>query len=117
MGRAQTTSLRAQHAIGFLKCPVSAIANFHAATIVHKWRPNLGQCVAVQIGTQAIYTRFERRKMKREVDFGPVLLRVFSRDGRIVKTKSAYFNKPYLKEAIPKSTDPTVLKKKMNIIF
>ena len=116
MGRAQTTSLRAQSAIGLMKSQVTAIANFHTATFVPKWQPDLGQCVAVQVGTQVIYTRFERRKMKRAVDFGPVLLKTYSKNGRILKMETSYYNRPYLKEAIPKTTDPAVLKKKLNIL-
>ena len=117
MGNAQTSTLRAQNAFGFLGSQVSAIANFHSATVVHQWRPDLGQCVVVQVGTQAIYTRFERRKMKRSVDFGPILLKVFSHDGRIQQTETAYFNKPYLTSAILKTTDPAVLKKKLGIVI
>ncbi len=116
MGNAQTSTLRAQNAFGFLGSQVSAIANFHSATVVHQWRPDLGQCVVVQVGTQAIYTRFERRKMKRSVDFGPILLKVLSHDGRIQQTETAYFNKPYLTSAILKTTDPAVLKKKLGIV-
>lgn len=117
MGNAQTTSLRAQSAMGLFDSQVTAIANFHTATIVPKWQPDLGQCVVVQVGTQAIYTRFERRKMKRAVGFGPILLKTFSKEGRIIKIESLCKNKPYLQEAISKSTDPVALKKRFNIIF
>ena len=54
--------------------------------------------------------------MKRAVGFGPILLKTFSKEGRIVKIESFCKNKPYLKEAISKSTDPAVLKKRLNII-
>lgn len=116
MGRAQTTSLRAQSAIGLMKSQVAAIANFHTATIVPKWQPDLGQCITVQAGTQVIYTRFERRKMKRAVDFGPILLKTYSKNSRILKLESSFYNRPYLKEAIPKTTDPAILKRKLNIL-
>ncbi len=115
MGRAGTTSLRAQHGIGMLGCQITGMANFHTAVVVHKWRPDLGQCITVQVGTCAIYTPFETRKMK-TVDFGPVYLRVLSRKGKIFMTESAFYNTPILKKAIPKSTDINELRKKLGLL-
>ncbi len=116
MGRAQTTSLRAQHAMGYLDCQIAGIANFHAATTVSKWLPELGQCLAIQAGTQVIYTRFERRKMKRNIDFGPIYLRVQSRNGRIFMDERGFFNKPKLEHAISKWTNPAELKTKYKLL-
>jgi len=116
MARAQTTSLRAQHAIGMNGCQITGIANFHTAAVVHEWNSKLGQCVVVQAGTGVIYTRFEERKMKGGVDFGPIMLKVHSYNKRIIKTESAFFNKPFLAEAIPKTTDPDQLRKDLNIL-
>ncbi len=115
MGRAGTTSLRAQHGIGMLGCQITGMANFHTAVVVHKWRPDLGQCITVQVGTLALYTPFETRKMK-TVDFGPVYLRVLSHKGKILMTESAFYNKPILQKAIPKSTDINELRKKLSLL-
>ncbi|MBI2624902.1 MAG: hypothetical protein HYW70_01005 [Candidatus Nealsonbacteria bacterium] len=116
MARAQTTSLRAQHAIDFFRgCQVIGVANFHTAIVVHVWQSNRGQVVASQVGTMALFTPFEQRKMK-IVDFGPVFLRVLSRSGRIVMTESAYFDVPLLKEALPKGQDPAQLKQKLGVL-
>lgn len=115
MGRAATTSLRAQHAIGMLNAQVVGIANFHTAIVVHKWEPNLGQCVVIQVGTHAIYTRFEKRKMKFNVDFGPVVHRATSSHGRIIMTETVYYSKPYLKQPISKFQDINPLRKKLGL--
>ncbi|MBI5045828.1 MAG: hypothetical protein HZC14_02380 [Candidatus Niyogibacteria bacterium] len=115
MGRGQTTS-KAQVAMGLDGCQITGIANFHAAAVVREWWPGLGQQVVVQAGTEVLYTRFERRKMKSGVDFGPIFLRVLSHGQRIVATESAYFNEPLLKEAIKKSTDPDDLRKRLGIL-
>src|SRR3989344_2954363 len=116
MGGAQTTTLRAQKALGLFGAQIAAIANFHTATVVHQWRPDLGQCVALQAGTQVIYTRFERRKMKSSVDFGPIFLSVSSNNKRIFRTACAYFNKPLLLKEIPKFTDPHALKREIGLL-
>lgn len=115
MGRGQTTS-KAQVAMGSDDCHIMGIANFHAAAFVPEWSPKSGQQVVVQAGTEVLYTRFERRKMKPGVDFGPIFLRVLSHEQRIVATESAYFNEPILKEAIKKSTDPDDLRKRLGIL-
>jgi len=119
MGRAQTTSLRAQHAMEAMRmegCQITGIANFHTAAVMHEWNAALGQCVVVQAGTQVIYTRFEKRKMKSGVDFGPIFLRIWSHNKRIVITESAYFNKPLLKYPIKKSTDPDELRRELGVL-
>lgn len=116
MARADTTSLRAQKALDALGTQVVAIANFHVATVVHKWRPDLGQCVAAQAATEVIYTAFEGGKLKK-LDFGPIFLRILSHDKRIYMTESAYFNKPVLQQPIPKWTDVDQLKKSLNLLI
>ncbi|RLC35300.1 MAG: hypothetical protein DRZ76_00445 [Candidatus Nealsonbacteria bacterium] len=113
--RADTTSLRAQKALENSNSQVVGVANFHTATVVHNWYSDRGQCVAVQIGTLVIYTRFEERKTKR-IDFGPVFLRVLSKNQRIIMTESAYFNKPRLKKPLSKWTNLDQLKKNLGIL-
>jgi len=115
MARADTTSLRAQKALDALGTQIVGIANFHVATTVRKWRPDLGQCVAVQAATQVIYTPFEGSKMKK-LDFGPIFLRVLSKDGRIYMDETAYFNKPMLKEPFKKSIDVDQLKDSLGLL-
>ncbi|MEK7121982.1 MAG: hypothetical protein AAB807_00205 [Patescibacteria group bacterium] len=119
MGRTLTTSLRAQHAMEAMRmngCHITGIANFHTAAVVHEWNAVLGQCVVVQAGTQVIYTRFERRKMKSGVDFGPILLKIQSHDKRIITTESAFFNKPFLKKPINKATNPDQLRRDLDVL-
>ncbi|GEM_PF-2753644 len=115
MARADTTSLRAQKALDALGTQVVGIANFHVATTVRKWRPDLGQCVAVQAATQVIYTPFEGSKMKK-LDFGPIFLRVLSHDKRIYMDETAYFNKPMLQEPLKKWIDVDKLKNSLNLL-
>jgi len=115
MARADTTSLRAQKALDALGTQIVGIANFHVATTVRKWRPDLGQCVAVQAATQVIYTPFEGSKMKK-LDFGPIFLRVLSKDGRIYMDETAYFNKPMLKKPLLKWIDVDKLKDSLGLL-
>lgn len=115
MARASTTSLRAQHAIDALGAQVAGIANFHVATIAHKWQVDLGQCVAPQAATQVIYTPFEGSKLKK-LDFGPIYLRVLSHAKRIYMSESGYFNEPILKEPISKWSDVDRLKDSLKIL-
>ncbi len=115
MARADTTSLRAQKALEALGTQIVGIANFHVATTVRVWRPDLGQCVAAQAATQVIYTPFEGSKMKK-LDFGPIFLRVLSHDKRIYMDESAYFNKPMLKEPLKKSIDVDQLKNSLGLL-
>ncbi|MBI2634942.1 MAG: hypothetical protein HYW79_00090 [Parcubacteria group bacterium] len=115
MARADTTSLRAQKALEALGTQIVGIANFHVATTVRVWRPDLGQCVAVQASTQVIYTPFEGSKMKK-LDFGPTLLRTLSHDNRIYMDETAYFNKPMLKEPYSKSIDVDKLKDSLGLL-
>ena len=115
MARADTTSLRAQKALDAFGTQVAGIANFHVATTVRQWRPDLGQCVAIQAPTQVIYTPFEGSKMKK-LDFGPIFLRVLSHDKRIYMDETAYFNKPMLKEPFKKSIDVDQLKDSLGLL-
>jgi len=115
MARAATTSLRAQKILDDSASQIVGIANFHTATVVHNWYSDRGQCVAVQTGTLATSTRFEERKIK-QIDFGPVYLRVLSKNQRIVMTESAYFNEPRLQKTLSKSTNIEGLKRKLGLI-
>lgn len=115
MARADTTSLRAQKALDALGTQVAGIANFHVATTVRKWRPDLGQCVAVQAPTQVIYTPFEGSKMKK-LDFGPIFLRVLSNEKRIYMDETAYFNKPILQVPRLKWIDVDQLKDSLGLL-
>ena len=115
MARADTTSLRAQKALDAFGAQIVAIANFHVATTVRKWRPDLGQCVAIQAPTQVIYTPFEGSKMKK-LDFGPVFLRTLSNGGRIYMDETAYFNRPILESPYPKWTDVDKLKESLGLL-
>lgn len=115
LARAATTSLRAQAAIGFSGTHVTALANFHVATVINEWHADRGQCVAAQAGCMQIFTRFEQRKHKR-VDFGPIVLGIYSANGRIIMTRSMYYNKPFLKQEISKTTNPEQLKTALRLI-
>ena len=115
MARADTTSLRAQKALDALGTQIVGIANFHVATTVRKWRPDLGQCVAAQAATQVIYTPFEGGKMKK-LDFGPIFLRILSHDKRIYMDESAYFNKRILKKPYLKWIDVDNLKDSLGLL-
>lgn len=115
MARADTTSLRAQKALEALGTQIVGIANFHVATTVRVWRPDLGQCVAAQAATEVIYTPFEGSKMKR-LDFGPVFLKVLSHNKRIYMDRSAYFNEPILKVPYSKSIDVEKLKDSLGLL-
>lgn len=118
MARADTTSLRVEKALkkfSKLGCQVVGVANFHVATSVHKWRPKTGQAIAVQIGTQVIDTDFEYNKLK-DLDFGPMYLKVLSYKGRIYRTTVAAFNKPILEEPYRKDIDVPELKKKLGLL-
>ncbi|MEK7147087.1 MAG: HTH domain-containing protein, partial [Patescibacteria group bacterium] len=105
LGRALTTSLRGQTAIKDSAAQEVDEANFHAAFIGHMWYPDRGQCVVIQAGCMLIGTRFEKRKLKGKLDFGPIFLRTRSREGRIWMTETAYYNRPVLKTPLPKSID------------
>lgn len=115
MARAKTTSLRAQETLDASKCQIVGIGNFHTATVVQKWYPERGQCVAVQAGTLLVYSRFEKRKTKR-IDFGAIFLRVLSKSQRIIMVESAYFNQPILKEPLVKWTNLDQLKRELGVL-
>lgn len=119
MGRAQTSSLRAEHTMDLFvhqwECQVLGIANFHTSIFAHSWSPHVGQSVAVQTGTQVIFTDFEHHKIK-AIDFGPQMLKVRSHKGRIYKTTLAAFSEPILQDPIPKDTNGLWLKRKLGLL-
>ncbi|MDZ4260481.1 MAG: hypothetical protein U1A25_02345, partial [Candidatus Sungbacteria bacterium] len=119
MGRAQTSSLRAEHTLDLFvhqwECQVLGIANFHTSIFAHSWSPHVGQSVAVQTGTQVIFTDFEHHKIK-AVDFGPQMLKVRSHKGRIYKTTLAAFSEPILRDPIAKDTNSIELKRKLGLL-
>lgn len=119
MARADTTSLRGEKALKLLKrkwrCQIAGIANFHVHVAGHKWWFDIGQCVFVQTATEVLYTNFELGKLK-DTDFGPIMLKTFSHNGRIYKTALASFNRPMLEKPIPKDTNAYDLKKKLGLL-
>lgn len=119
MARADTTSLRAEKALRKFSnkwgCQVVGIANFHVATSIHKWWPHIGQTVAVQTGTEVIDTDFELNKLK-DLDFGPLYLKVLSYKGRIYRTTITAFNKPLLEDPYRKDIDVQAFKKKLGLL-
>lgn len=119
MARADTTSLRAEKALRKFAnkwgCQVVGVANFHVAISIHKWWPHIGQTVAVQTGTEVIDTDFELNKLK-DLDFGPMYLKVLSYKGRVYRTTIAAFNKPTLEEPYRKDIDVQALKKKLGLL-
>lgn len=119
MARADTTSLRGEKALKLLKrkwgCQVAGIANFHVHVAGHKWWLDTGQCVFAQTATEVLYTNFELGKLK-DTDFGPLMLKTLSCNGRIYKTTFASFNQPVLEKPIPKDTNAYDLKKKLGLL-
>ncbi|MBI2462995.1 MAG: hypothetical protein HYV65_02045 [Candidatus Spechtbacteria bacterium] len=90
MARAQTTSLRAQHTLGARKgFHIAVLANFHTAEEVLQWERDLGQRVALQVGTLVSGTDFEDGKLK-TVDTGVGILKVYSQDQRIIATETIF---------------------------
>ncbi len=116
MGGAITTSRNAQNMMGAYDSQIGGLANFHRGTVVHRWDQTLGQCVVVQVGTMAIYTPFEVRKMKLQNDFGPITLRVCSHERKILMTEISYHNQPILKKPISKHTDIRELRKNLKLL-
>ena len=116
MGGSITTSRNAQNMMGAYNSQIGGLANFHRATVVHRWDQELGQCIVVQAGTMAIYTPFEVRKMKFQNDFGPITLRTLSHEDRILMTETGYYNEPVLKEPISKHTDIRALKQSLQLL-
>lgn len=96
MARAKTTSLRPQEMLEFAKrhgCQVAIGANFHVSENIEEWDMDLGQCVCQEIGTIKHGSNFERNKMKM-VDQGVGVLKILSRDKRIVVSESAFYGQP-----------------------
>ena len=90
MGRATTTSLRAENQLGFArKAQVVIIANFHTAVEVELWEEGRGQRVALQVGTNKHMTKFESN-MAKKVDFGYGCVQFDSYKGRIVRNTTSF---------------------------
>jgi len=116
-GGAKTTTLKLQEIIGSLRCQIWGVANYHRASMIRMWRPDLGELVGIMAGAAGpIYTFFERRHKKFVNDFGPIYLRTLSHRKRIIMSEIAYFNRPYLKEKISKYTIPDDLKKELGLL-
>lgn len=114
MGRAKTKSLRAQEILESSDAHIVGHGNFHTAIVTDVWEPQLGQRVDVEAPTFVIFTDFENHKNKK-VGFGPVCLRVLSRDKRIFMTESAFYNTPILQAPRPKWTNWQELKKELGV--
>lgn len=115
MGRAKTKSMRAQEMLDSSDAQIMGQGNFHTAIVTEKWEPDLGQRVNVEAGTFVIFTTFERQKGNKKVAFGPVYLRVGSRNQRIIMTESSYDNTPILQKPRPKWTDWQKLKDELGV--
>jgi len=116
-GGAKTTTLKLQEMLGVDGCQIWAIANYHRATFVREWRMGLGERIGIMAGAAGpIYTFFERRKRKRNNDFGPIYVRVLSHEQRIIMDEVGYYNKPILKGRMDKNTDLNVLKKDLGLL-
>jgi len=90
MGRAVTTSLRAEHQLVFgRKAHLVVLANFHTAVEVEKWQEDMGQRLALQLGTNKHMTKFESNMGKR-VDFGYGCVRFDVYKGRIVRNTTSF---------------------------
>lgn len=89
-GRAQTTTLRLQASLAAMRgCQVVAIGNFHTASFMTQWDPELGQRVGIQCGTLKHSSEFEDN-LNKVVDFGSVCVQIWSRNGRVVATQSTF---------------------------
>ncbi len=114
MARAKTTVLRVQDSLEKSKSQIMWVANFHVATSIERYDPEVGQRVAVQVGAIEHKTKFEAGKGKK-LDTGVALLRVRSRNQRIVMSEQIFHMAP------PKETEYnnegilTDLEKKMGI--
>jgi len=90
MGRATTTSLRAEHQLFFgRKAQLVVLANFHTAVEVEKWQANMGQRLALQLGTNKHKTKFES-DMGKIVDFGYGCVRFYVHKGRIMRNTTTF---------------------------
>lgn len=88
--RATTTTLRLQQSMATVAdCQVTLVGNFHTAASTAVWERGLGQRVGVQLGTVMYMTPFEFNKNK-IVDFGVGILRIYSREGRIIETQTKF---------------------------
>lgn len=92
MSRTKTTSIRPQEMLQKAEKVKSTIVfggNFHVGEVVHHWSFEYGQRVCLQLGTLKVKSGFEETKLK-TVDFGVGFLKVWSKDGRILRTESGF---------------------------
>lgn len=93
MARAKTTVLRLQDSLDKSNCHIVALANFHVATTMDRWVPELGQKIGMQYGAIVEKTKFEENKGKK-LDTGVGCLRVISHDGRILMSEKTFYIAP-----------------------
>jgi hypothetical protein len=116
-GRTATTSTRAEEAAEFNRgVPLVDTANYHTAIAVNRWEPEVGQRLIIQAGAMVLWTQFENGLLKR-VDFGPVLAKTGSKDGRIITSEVRFFSKPRIKKPYPQTTDPNQLKSDLKLLI
>ena len=89
MARAKTTTLRLQETFSKSNCHVVLLANFHVATSMERWDPEVGQRVGMQFGTIVRETQFEENKGKK-VDIGVGYLRIFSKNQKIMMSEEFF---------------------------
>ena len=65
------------------------LANFHVATSMERWDPEVGQRVGMQFGTIVRETQFEENKGKK-VDIGVGYLRIFSKNQKIMMSEEFF---------------------------
>jgi len=93
MARAKTTVLRLQDSLQKSNCQIVLLANFHVATSMDRWEPELGQRTGMQFGAIVRKTKFEENKGKK-LDTGVGCLRVRSHDKRIIMTEKIFYVAP-----------------------
>ncbi|KKW06190.1 MAG: hypothetical protein UY40_C0002G0040 [candidate division CPR1 bacterium GW2011_GWC1_49_13] len=92
MSRTLTSSLRAQHTLDQTNTPTTMLANFHVAIAVEQWEKELGQRVAMQLGSIVWKTEYEHDKLKGRLDVGVGYLKTLADENqRILVTEMAYF--------------------------
>lgn len=93
MARAKTTTLRLQETFSKSGCHIVFLANFHVATSMERWDPELGQRVGMQFGTIVRETQFEENKGKK-VDTGVGCLIIFSKNKKIMMSEEFFVIPP-----------------------
>lgn len=96
MSRTKTTSIRPQEMLKKAEDSKSAIvfgANFHVSEAVHHWNFDYGQRICLQLGTLKVKSDWEEEKLK-TVDFGVGFLKVWSKNGRILKDETTFYCTP-----------------------